>query len=144
MAVVVFPTPPDGPIKAPERWLGGYGAGGCGKSNVTSLGRLSICLIKWTILRKLVAHAICHFALQATFTSHNTEASNVDPGLEHAPCEVLGRRAASAVRVPKSAGSRPAHVNFASQQRGKVLFGLQSWLVDHVLPLKSRDALSST
>ena len=58
----------------------------------------------------------------------------MDPGLEHAAFEVLGRRAASAVRVPKSAGSRPAHVNFASQQRSEVLFGLQSWLVDHVLP----------
>ena len=56
----------------------------------------------------------------------------MDPGLEHAAFEVLGRRAASAVRVPKSAGSRPTHVNFASQQRGEVLFGLQSWLVDHV------------
>ena len=70
MAVVVFPTP-DGPIKAPERWLGGYGAGGCGNSNVTSLGRLSICLIKRTFLLKLVAHTVGYFALQSTFTSHN-------------------------------------------------------------------------
>jgi hypothetical protein len=41
MAVVVFPTPL-GPMSAPLRWLGGYGAGGCGKLNSTSLGRFSI------------------------------------------------------------------------------------------------------
>ena len=56
----------------------------------------------------------------------------MDPGLEHAASEVLGRRAASAVRVPKSARSRPTHVNFASQQRSEVFFGLQSRFVDHV------------
>ena len=60
----------------------------------------------------------------------------MDPGLEHAAFEVLGRRAANAVRVPKSAGSRPTHVNFASQQRRIVLFGLQSWLVNHVFAFK--------
>ena len=41
MAVLVLPTP-DGPMKAPERCEGGYGEGGCGNSNVTSFGRLSI------------------------------------------------------------------------------------------------------
>ena len=56
----------------------------------------------------------------------------MDSGLEHAASEVLGRRAASAVRVPKSASARPTHVNFASQQRSEVFFGLHSWLVDHV------------
>ena len=44
IAVVVFPTP-EGPIRAPDLWDGGYGAGGCGQSNFTSLGLLRAVVI---------------------------------------------------------------------------------------------------
>ena len=43
IAVVVFPTPL-GPISAPLRCDGGYGAGGCGYSKTTSFGRFNIYL----------------------------------------------------------------------------------------------------
>ena len=56
----------------------------------------------------------------------------MDLGRKRTFFKIFGRRAARASRVPKSARSRPTHVDFASQQRSKVLFGLQSWLVDHV------------
>ena len=44
IAVVVLPTP-EGPIRGPERWDGGYGAGGCGQSNFTSLGLFKVVVI---------------------------------------------------------------------------------------------------
>ena len=75
IAVVVFPTP-EGPIRAPDLWDGGYGAGGCGQSNFTSLGlfKVVVILILSSFNVKPVADEFEHFWEKAYSVSQSTEA----------------------------------------------------------------------